>query len=69
MGNILSPAHLIVILLIALVLFVRGKASELMGDVTEGIKAFKKNIKEEEDSVEDKLEMADYSKTIYVKPQ
>ncbi|EJF80691.1 TatA/E family twin arginine-targeting protein translocase [Bartonella sp. DB5-6] len=42
MGNILSPAHLIVILLIALVLFVRGKASELMCDVAKGIKAFKR---------------------------
>ncbi|EJF94281.1 twin-arginine translocase TatA/TatE family subunit [Bartonella taylorii] len=69
MGNIFSPTHLIVILLIVLVLFGRGKVSELMGDVAKGIKAFKKNIKEEEDSVEDKLEMVDCSKTIDVKPQ
>ncbi|VEJ45182.1 twin-arginine translocase TatA/TatE family subunit [Bartonella vinsonii] len=64
MGNIFSPAHLIVILLIILVLFGSGKVSELMGDVAKGIKAFKKNMKEEENSVEDKSTMADYSQTI-----
>ncbi|WP_455481159.1 twin-arginine translocase TatA/TatE family subunit [Bartonella sp. B12(2025)] len=69
MGNIFSPTHLIVILLIILVLFGRGKVSELMGDVAKGIKAFKKNMKEEENSIEDKLEMTDYSKTIDVEPQ
>ncbi|WP_208541855.1 twin-arginine translocase TatA/TatE family subunit, partial [Bartonella capreoli] len=30
MGNIFSPTHLIIILLIILVLFGRGKVSELM---------------------------------------
>ncbi|EJF81645.1 twin arginine translocase protein A [Candidatus Bartonella washoeensis] len=69
MGNIFSPTHLIVILLIILVLFGRGKVSELMGDVAKGIKAFKKNMKEEEESVEDKLKTTDYSKTIDIEPQ
>ncbi|MDD9329606.1 MAG: twin-arginine translocase TatA/TatE family subunit, partial [Bartonella sp.] len=46
MGNIFSLTHLIVILLIILVLFGRGKVSELMGDVAKGIKAFKSNMKE-----------------------
>ncbi|WP_336294140.1 twin-arginine translocase TatA/TatE family subunit [Bartonella sp. CB169] len=69
MGNIFSPTHLIVILLIILVLFGRGKVSELMGDVAKGIKAFKKNMKEEEDSCEDEVEMVDYSKTIDIEPQ
>ncbi|WP_409362127.1 twin-arginine translocase TatA/TatE family subunit [Bartonella heixiaziensis] len=66
MGNIFSPTHLIVILLIILVLFGRGKVSELMGDVAKGIKAFKKNMKEEEESIKDQFEMADTSKTIDV---
>ncbi|WP_407965757.1 twin-arginine translocase TatA/TatE family subunit [Bartonella sp. C271] len=66
MGNIFSPTHLIVILLIILVLFGRGKVSELMGDVAKGIKAFKSNMKEEEESTENELEVADYSKTIDV---
>ncbi|WP_273720805.1 MULTISPECIES: twin-arginine translocase TatA/TatE family subunit [unclassified Bartonella] len=69
MGNIFSPTHLIVILLIILVLFGRGKVSELMGDVAKGIKAFKKNMREEEDAIEDKHEIADSSKTIDVEFQ
>lgn len=59
MGNIFSPTHLIVILLLIFVLFGRGKISELMGDVAQGIKAFKKTMKEEEGGVEDKVEIAD----------
>ncbi|WP_208441067.1 twin-arginine translocase TatA/TatE family subunit [Bartonella raoultii] len=69
MGNIFSPTHLIVILLVILVLFGRGKVSELMGDVAKGIKAFKKNMKEEEEGIENKLEMADSSQIIDVEPQ
>lgn len=69
MGNIFSPTHLIVILLVIFVLFGRGKVSELMGDVAKGIKAFKKNMKEEEDSIEGKLEMVDNSNTIDAKLQ
>ncbi|AQX28291.1 MULTISPECIES: twin-arginine translocase TatA/TatE family subunit [unclassified Bartonella] len=66
MGNIFSPTHLIVILLIILVLFGRGKVSELMGDVAKGIKAFKNNMKEEEENIENEFEVVDYSKTIDV---
>ncbi|GAA4659499.1 twin-arginine translocase TatA/TatE family subunit [Bartonella pachyuromydis] len=69
MGNIFSPTHLIVILLIILVLFGRGRVSELMGDVAKGIKAFKKNMKEEEDAIEDKHEMVDTSQIIDVELQ
>lgn len=64
MGNIFSPTHLIVILLLIFMLFGRGKISELMDDVARGIKAFKKNMREEEGSVEDKVEMADTSQII-----
>ncbi|WP_183229231.1 twin-arginine translocase TatA/TatE family subunit [Bartonella callosciuri] len=69
MGNIFSPTHLIVILLIILVLFGRGKISELMSDVAKGIKVFKKTMKEEEDSIEDKLEVTNTSKIIDAEPQ
>ncbi|ENN92177.1 twin-arginine translocation protein TatA [Bartonella bovis 91-4] len=51
---------MIIILLIILVLFGHGKASELMDDVANSIKAFFKNMKEEEGSVENKLEVASY---------
>ncbi|WP_375619432.1 MULTISPECIES: twin-arginine translocase TatA/TatE family subunit [unclassified Bartonella] len=69
MGNIFSPTHLIIILLIIFVLFGRGKISELMGDVAKGIKAFKKNMKEEDDGIEDKVEMATTSQIIDVESQ
>ncbi|WP_142416300.1 twin-arginine translocase TatA/TatE family subunit [Bartonella massiliensis] len=64
MGNIFSPTHLIIILLLIFVLFGRGKISELMGDIAKGIKAFKKNMKEEEGIIEDKVEMAAPSQII-----
>ncbi|WP_375636516.1 MULTISPECIES: twin-arginine translocase TatA/TatE family subunit [unclassified Bartonella] len=69
MGNIFSPTHLIIILLIIFVLFGRGKISELMGDVAKGIKAFKKNMKEEDDGIEDKVEMATTSQIVDVESQ
>jgi sec-independent protein translocase protein TatA len=46
MGS-LSIWHWIVVGVIVLLLFGRGKISELMGDVAQGIKAFKKGMAEE----------------------
>jgi sec-independent protein translocase protein TatA len=40
--------HWIVVLVIVLLVFGRGKISELMGDVAQGIKAFKKGMAEDE---------------------
>ena len=40
--------HWAVVLLVVLLLFGSGKISGLMGDLATGIKAFKKNMKEEE---------------------
>lgn len=40
--------HWIVVLLIVVLLFGRGKISELMGDVAKGIKSFKKGLAEDE---------------------
>jgi sec-independent protein translocase protein TatA len=40
--------HWIPVLLIVLVLFGRGKISELMGDVAKGIKSFKKGLADDE---------------------
>ncbi|HTO85394.1 MAG TPA: twin-arginine translocase TatA/TatE family subunit [Methylomirabilota bacterium] len=40
--------HWLIVLVIVLVLFGgRGKISNIMGDLAQGIKAFKKNIKDE----------------------
>ena len=42
--------HWLVVLAIVLLLFGSGKISGIMGDFAKGIKAFKKNIKDEETS-------------------
>ena len=41
--------HWIIVLLLILVLFGRGKVSELMGDVAKGIKSFKRGMAEDDD--------------------
>jgi len=40
--------HWIVVIAVILLLFGRGKISDLMGDVANGIKAFKKGMKDDE---------------------
>ena len=47
MGGV-SIWHWLVVGVIVLLLFGRGKISEMMGDVAKGIKAFKKGMSEEE---------------------
>jgi sec-independent protein translocase protein TatA len=47
MGS-MSIWHWIVVIGVVLLLFGRGKISELMGDVAQGIKAFKKGMTEDE---------------------
>ncbi|WP_045835789.1 twin-arginine translocase TatA/TatE family subunit [Hyphomicrobium sp. 99] len=46
-----SAQHILLLLVIALLLFGRGKISELMGDVAKGIKSFKKGMAEDEEPV------------------
>lgn len=43
-----SLPQLLLVLLIVVLLFGRGKISELMGDVAKGIKSFKKGLSEDE---------------------
>ncbi len=50
----LSAQHILLLLIIALLLFGRGKISELMGDVAKGIKSFKKGMADDEDDVAQK---------------
>ena len=47
MGS-LSMWHWIVVIAVVLLLFGRGKISELMGDVAQGIKAFKKGMSDDD---------------------
>ena len=51
MGS-LSIWHWIVVIAVVLLLFGRGKISDLMGDVAQGIKAFKKGMQDDEKTVE-----------------
>ena len=60
MGS-MSIWHWIVVIAVVLLLFGRGKISELMGDVAQGIKAFKKGMTEDEAA---KAEAAADPKTI-----
>jgi sec-independent protein translocase protein TatA len=47
MGS-LSIWHWIVVIAVILLLFGRGKISDLMGDVAQGIKAFKKGMSDDD---------------------
>ncbi|MBX7539988.1 twin-arginine translocase TatA/TatE family subunit [Qipengyuania sphaerica] len=45
----LGPWQLIIIAIVILVLFGRGRISEMMGDFGKGIKSFKKGMNEEDE--------------------
>ena len=45
--------HWIVVIAVALLLFGRGKISDLMGDVAQGIKAFKKGMQDDDTAGEE----------------
>jgi sec-independent protein translocase protein TatA len=47
MGS-LSIWHWLIVIIVVLLLFGRGKIKDLMGDMAEGIKAFKKGMSEDE---------------------
>jgi sec-independent protein translocase protein TatA len=59
MLNNIGPIGLIVILIVVLLLFGRGKIPQLMGDVAKGIKSFKKGMKEDVDDPEQIDQAAD----------
>jgi sec-independent protein translocase protein TatA len=65
MGS-LSIWHWIVVIVVVLLLFGRGKISELMGDVAQGIKSFKKGMQEDEKEADAKP--AEPTKTIEHQP-
>ncbi|GHC62826.1 twin-arginine translocase TatA/TatE family subunit [Limoniibacter endophyticus] len=51
--------HWLIVLVVVLLLFGRGKIPELMGDMAKGIKSFKKGMSEDEDAA-----AADKQKTV-----
>lgn len=72
MGS-MSLWHWIIVIAVVLLLFGRGKISDLMGDVAQGIKAFKKGMAEDDTKPEPpKAEPAktlDHQATPTVEPQ
>jgi sec-independent protein translocase protein TatA len=60
MGS-MSIWHWIIVIGVVLLLFGRGKISELMGDMAQGIKAFKKGMSEEDKA---EVERPEPAKTI-----
>jgi sec-independent protein translocase protein TatA len=52
MLNNIGPAGFIIIAVVVLVLFGRGKVSALMGEVGKGITSFKKGLKDGTDEIE-----------------
>ncbi|ABV93085.1 Sec-independent translocation protein mttA/Hcf106 [Dinoroseobacter shibae DFL 12 = DSM 16493] len=57
LNNIGLPG-LLLIAIVVLVLFGRGKISSLMGEVGKGITAFKKGVNESKEELEDSAEVA-----------
>ena len=49
MGSI-GPFQILIIALVILVLFGRGRISEMMGDLGKGVKSFRKGLNEEDNS-------------------
>jgi sec-independent protein translocase protein TatA len=52
MLNNIGPAGLLLIAVVVLVLFGRGKIASLMGEVGKGITAFKKGVKDSTEEIE-----------------
>lgn len=52
MFNNIGPAGLLLIAVVVLVLFGRGKIAGLMGEVGKGITSFKRGVKEGADEIE-----------------
>jgi sec-independent protein translocase protein TatA len=46
----LSFWHMVILLLVIVLLFGRGKISDIMGDVAKGIKSFKKGLNEDDEA-------------------
>jgi sec-independent protein translocase protein TatA len=59
MLNNIGPAGLLLIAIVVLVLFGRGKIAGLMGEVGKGITAFKRGVKDSTEEIENASNTAD----------
>ena len=65
MLNNIGPAGLVIIAVVVLVLFGRGKIATLMGEVGKGITAFKKGVKDSTEEIESQsTEAADTARDV-----
>lgn len=55
----LSVTHILLVLAVAVLLFGRGKISDLMGDVGKGIRSFKSGLAEDETGAPARIAQAD----------
>ncbi len=64
MLNNIGPAGLLLIAVVVLVLFGRGKIANLMGEVGKGITSFKRGIKEGSDEIENASRAAEQARDV-----
>lgn len=65
----MSLTHWLVVAVLVLLLFGRGKISELMGDMAKGIKSFKKGLAEDDDVAEGMSQQQRPAQTIDHRPE
>jgi sec-independent protein translocase protein TatA len=59
----LSWSHILIVLVLFVLLFGRGKISELMGDVAQGIKSFKKGMAEDDGATAEDAKVIEHKKS------
>jgi len=69
MLNNIGPAGLILIAVVVLVLFGRGKIAGMMGEVGKGITAFKRGVKDSTEEIENAAAEGDGSAARDVTPE
>ncbi len=60
----MSIWHWVILLLIVVLLFGRGKISEVMGDVAKGIKSFKKGMADDDDVADGASKTIDHKSAV-----
>jgi sec-independent protein translocase protein TatA len=60
--------HWMIVLVIVLLLFGRGKISEVMGDVAKGVKSFKKGLADDDDPKAAGTKTLDHKAEVRVEP-
>lgn len=61
--------HWLIVLVVVLLLFGRGKIPELMGDMAKGIKSFKKGMADDETVVDDRRTVEHRMEDTVVRPK